>query len=379
MQSLFDVAGFARRMISRLDLFLVLSILILLILFIMPGEAGADRFFQTNSTWYEPISNSPGDDPYSSGKIAWIRTYDSSFAANNNWAPTIWRASSSTPTTTVINKYCVKDPNSSGCTTNPPPWVTQGWNLNIPIPPGALPAQNAATLACWPNYCSDGKMIIISADGNTIWELGNGVYFPPDFTGVAPEYRGKYAATYLRRWDARGNGVNYPYDWLGAVDDGGVPLSHGLITHNEVVNTRVIDHAVAMTVKPDAVCQAAHNEVYPSGVYLYTDPFRTNTAVDCVKGGERLYLDSSVNCETISSNAMVKMVCRTLQTYGGIIMDFGDSSIYIENEYGKSWSWSGIKGDLSVIPTDKLRVSLPIYPRNTSSSPIPASKRGSLP
>jgi hypothetical protein len=59
---------------------------------------------------------------------------------------------------------------------------------------------------------------------------------------------------------------------------------------------------------------------------------------------------------------MVKMICRALQTYGGIIMDFGDLSVYTESNEGKTWSWSGIRGDLGVIPTDKLKVSLPIYP-----------------
>jgi len=356
---------------------LLLFCLSITIVCILPVNARAERFFDTHSTWYEPISNSAGDDPLSAAKIIELLKYDPTVITNYEWAPTIWKADSTTPKTAVLNKRCVANPSDTRCTT-PPAWISQGWNLNVPIPAGAVPGQNQTTLDCWPNYCSDGRVVIMSADGKTAWEMAGAVYFPSDFTAVAAEYRGKWAANYFRRWDLTEDGVNYPYDGLGGPTEMKVPLLHGVITYDEVVNEGAINHALAMSVDPGAVCQARHVAVYPSGITIETSPDRTNTQPGCLKGGERFYLDSSVNCETLNTiYPMVKMVCRALKTYGAIFISFGDSSIYIENNYGKSWSWNGIKGGLGVIPFDKLRVSLPIYPKepvtDTQAPTVPAN------
>jgi hypothetical protein len=353
-------------------------------LFAIPGEAKAERFFQKNSTWYEPIADSPGDDPLGAGKIAEYRdTANGGATVFNNsdgWGPTLWRATVSSPTITIMNRWCAENPSQTNCV-NPRVWETNGANLNVPFPTGAIPSQNSKTLGCWPNYCSDGKMIIISADGTTSWDLGQAIYFPPDFTGVAPEFRGKLVAKYVAKWDLTGTGVKYPNSYTGGPTEINVPLLQGIVTYNEVVNKGVIDHAIAMSTH--MFCSFNHNAIYPSDKYVWTGDGRTLSPdpVNCFKGGERVYLDSSVNCETLNTTyPMEKMVCRALQKYGAIINEVsghGYSGIQLQQPWGQSWSWAGISpNNFYHIPTDKFHVSLPIYPTSTgnSTSPIPDKK-----
>jgi hypothetical protein len=247
--------------------------------------------------------------------------------------------------------------------------------VNVPIPVGAVPSQNQAALDSWPKYSADSKMIVISADGGTVWDFGQAIYFPADFTGVAPEFRGKYATKYMRKWDLTGDGLLYPYDNKFTPTAMKVPLLHGMVTYDEVVNKGVIDHAVAIA--SHGMCNAAHISIYPSG---QTWPTQTefSDSPNCLQGGERFYLDASVDCDSLATSYLAeKMVCKALQTYGGIFMEndgHGYSAVYFQNPYGQSWSWSGIKpGMLSNIPADKLRISLPIYPSKKGNSPFSAS------
>jgi hypothetical protein len=324
-------------------------LLLIISLIISSNEVYAIRFFQQHNTWYMEIPENPVLWEHSSDYVNDIIINSNWLSANVNWSPTVWQASDDDPIVTVVPFKCAAY-GGVYCEPNYFLWQKAGFD-KVPLPPEAVPSQNEKGIACWPNYCHDGKMVIISADGKYAWDFGGAYRFPDNYPDS--NLRGKLIAKYLKRWDLTGTGVNYPFDGYYGPTFAQVPLLHGLVMYSEYLAGE-INHAIAFAYH--GPMEAGHWTVYPSNVYTKG----TNNRQWAMKGGERLYLDSSVDCN--SMNQFSKIVCKALKKYGMIFMEndgIGYNSIYIENTQGKSYSWKGV--DLLLqIPLNRLKVVKPI-------------------
>ncbi len=350
---------------SGKSLLLSLIICFVLITLFLINEAKAEHFFQQDSTWYQSIPAALKLNANSTNYVNDILLNNNLLAANRNWSPTIWKATGNESSRTIYSMYCAIY-GGEYCNTDYWTYQKQNWDVIAHYPKDALPSQNTAGLNCFPDYCHDGKMVIISSDGQYAWDIGGGILFPEDYTpkntdlcGGPPNYlncRGKFVARYIRKWNLLlDDGVNYPYDGLGGPTFAKVPLLHGLITYAEIMAGE-INHAIAFAY--NGATKTSHQLIYPSGVYAAGISDR----LWAMKGGERLFLDQSVDCESIKNN-FSKIVCRALKKYGMIFMENdgpGYNSVYIENTTGKSYSWSTMSLDLSGIPLNKLKVAEPV-------------------
>jgi len=316
---------------------LVICFLVLFSTYVIE-EAYAERFFKKHNTWYEKIPANPTLRANSANYVADIITNAKRMYGNSSgWSVPIFHAAGDTPNTTVTiwnelpgQKDYIE---------------AQGWNV-VPIPDGALPAMN--TERCAGQY-TDGHMVVISADGLSSW----------DFL-MASKCNGTWSARTVRKQDLTGDGINSPYDYHGMLRMTSVPLLHGLITYDEVVNDGVIDHALAFAY--NAVKIAEHWQLYPSEHYSGGSSSRTWALL----GGERIFLDASVDCTSLGLNSFGVMVCVALQQYGMIFVEntsLNNNYVFMEHlDDQPSKSWSGIYKSLSAIPLNKLRVIKPLKP-----------------
>lgn len=337
----------------------------ILITMVLINEVKAEHFFQQYSTWYQSIPADPKLNINSTNHVNDILLNSNVLAANRNWSPTVWKAIGNESSRTIYSMNCAIY-GGNYCNTDYWTYQKQDWDVIANYPKDALPAQNTTAINCFPDYCHDGKMVIISADGQYAWDIGGGILFPEDYTpkntnlcGGPPNYqncRGKLVGRYIRKWNLKtDDGVNYPYDGLGGATFAKVPLLHGLITYAEI-KAGEINHALAFAY--NGATKPSHQLIYPSGVYAAGISDRQWA----MKGGERLFLDQSVDCESMKNN-FAKIVCRALKKYGMIFMENDgprNNSIYIENTAGKPYTWSSMSLDISGIPLNKLKVAEPI-------------------
>ena len=337
-----------------------LLILVIAILLSNSSTATATHFFQKNSTWYEKIPENPEIYPNSEKYVNDILINSKLLATSfREWSVPVFRANENDPIVQILDYYCVKDGICEERT-----FQKLGWDY-VPLPANAKPAGNDAALACWPSWCRDGHMVIISADGRYAWDISGGaIRFPDNFQD--PELAGKVMAKYVRRWDLTGDGINSPYDGMGAARLAPVPLLHGLITYEEIVNQGKIDHALAFTYNGNK--KSPHWGIYPAEKYNAGINDREWALIE----GMRLQLDPSVDCNAIARFEFERIVCVALQEYGMILVDNsgpGNNNIIAESLEDKPESWQGIIIDaLRAIPLDKLRVVKPIYPSTTATS-----------
>lgn len=334
-------------------LILITKICFLIMFMIINNEVYAERFFKQNNTWYEPVPANPIINENSNNYVDDILINSNVLTPNQNWSSTVWKASANDPVVDVIPFNCAVY-GGDYCKPDYSCWQKRGWD-KVPLPANAKPAMNEKGISCWPNYCHDGMMVIISPDGKYSWDFGRAYRFPSDYPDA--KLRGKLVTKYLRRYDLSGTGVLYPFEGeCGGPTFAKVPLLHGLITYNEYLAGE-IDHALAFAYH--GAMKKPHWTVYPSNTYSAGVSDRTWA----MKGGERLYLDSSVDCEAIEDK-FAKLVCKALKKYGMIFREndgIGYNSIYVENTDGKPYSWKGIiTHSLYEIPLNKLRVVEPI-------------------
>ena len=337
---------------------------ICLIFFLSLGienNVNAERFFQSHSTWYEPIPPNPDITSNSANYVADIKTNKSSLYAtagdnpNAEWSVPIFHATGSSPIITVEVRGCPNMNESSTCIF----WEANGWN-DVPIPAGSVPAGNT-------NYCAgsyrDGHMVVISADGNTAYEFfglrhcdGSSPADPND-----PE-DGTWKTSSLHRWDLTSDGINYPFDNHGTVRVATVPLLHGLVTYNEAI-TNTIDHALAFGY------HGAESGGVGQGVYPHDGVSGgPNSRSWPLKVGMLLWLDVDDNyCPDLGLNLLKTRVCEALREYGMIFIEnvgAGNNTIYMESLINQTDSWSGdyLFGTLSGLNISNFKVIEPLEP-----------------
>jgi len=303
---------------------------------LMPGTlVTPDRFFIQNSTWYEKIPENPQilerqsctsenfiTDVLSNSQILTI--------SYREWSVPIWYAQEDTPSQKVEVSY-------------PEGKQPQEWHW-VPIPPEAQPAA-----------ADDAHMVIMSHDHQYAW----------DFWHALKHSDGYWSADAFRRWDLTGDGINSPYDGMGSSRVAPVPLLHGLITYDEIVNKGYINHALAFSYS-----QAKRNS---PGVY----PCETSNNGYCDREcclwlGFRLQLNPDLDLDSLNLNGASKIIAKALQEYGMIFVEnngVGYNSIYAENLDAKAETWSGIlDGSIVNIPLDQFRIVEPILPSDPSTA-----------
>ncbi len=299
-----------------------------------PSEA--TRFFQQNSTWYEKIPATSQIMANSANYVNFLRGVSPVLAVSySEWSPSVWYARQDTPNMTV------------------PLVGSQSWAFPpganvVPIPPEAKPAGNDVRLNT--GEWRDGHMVIISYDRRYAW----------DFFGALKYPNGTWQTDTVRRWDLNTDGVDQPYVGNGSARQAPVPLSHGLITYEEI-QKGYIDHAIAFATHS---AKAGSPGVYPAVTPNNgesTDPWAPWL-------GFRFQLDPSIDVNSLNLSPAGKVIARALQEYGMIFVENagpGNNAIYAEDLTGKSqsWgSWGSVFGSLAEIPLNRLRVVMPIYP-----------------
>jgi hypothetical protein len=290
-----------------------------------------DQFFRQNSTWTEKISDHPQllerlgctsesfiTDVLSNSQILTI--------SYREWSVPIWYAKEDTPAQWVELSR---------------PKGPEEWQW-VPIPSEAQPAA-----------AEDAHMVIVSYDHRYAW----------DFWHATKHADGHWSADAFRRWDLTTDGINSPYDGLGSSRVAPVPLLHGLITYDEIVNKGTINHALAF-----AYSQAKRDS---PGVY----PCETSNNGYCDRAcclwlGFRLQLNPDLDLDSLNLNPASKIIAKAMQEYGMIFVEnngVGYNSIYAENLDAKAETWNGIlDGTITNIPLDQFRVVEPIIPSDPS-------------
>lgn len=302
------------------------------------SEAG---FFEQNSTWYEKIPSNPKIAANSDNnvkdillnKLSW-QTKGTFAVSRAEWGVPIWYARADTPVVTVDTRSDTRP-------------ALYGWNT-VPIPPEAKPASE-----------KDGHMVVISHDGKYEW----------DFYRAKKDSSGKWFASHLRRWDLSTNGVNSPYDFKGMSRACPIPLTHGLITYDEIQRGH-IDHAMAFAYWHAK--KEPHMGIYPCGHYRGGLSYRSGAMLF----GERLQLDPRIDVNSLPLTRAGKIVAKAMQEYGMIFIEGGGSgynSVYAESLDDKPTSWVNSFNSAAAIPLDKLRVVEPIYPSAVIGALTPPS------
>ena len=320
----------------------MMTVFILIVLTANKSEA---RFFQQHSTWYEKVPSNAPLMPNSANYVNDILINSSRLGINyREWSVAVWYAKADTPFVKV----------DTGSDTRP---VQYGWDT-VPIPPEATPPGVERG--------HDGHMVVISHDRRYEW----------DFYKAKKDSNGKWFARHLRRWDLTTDGINSPYDLKGSAHACPSPLTHGLITYDEI-QRGYIDHAIAFSYW--GAMKKSHRSIYPcekSTGGVSDRPW-------AMLLGERLQLDPTINVDSLPLNRAGKIIAKAMQEYGMIFSincGKGCNSVYAESLDDKPESWKGILGSLSGVPLNRLKVLKPIIPStgDTSTGTVPTTPSGLL-
>ena len=346
--------------------------LIIFLILLMTSPVYAKRWFQTHSTWYEPVPASPDITANSANYVADVKTNSSSiftFPGDNpgyEYGVPIYQAVGGETVIVVELRSNCATSGAAGCSAIDQAAWDNDWN-DVPIPTGTIPAGNA-------NYCAgnyrDGHLAIISADGNTAWEFFGMRHCdgssPADSSNTSD---GTWSAKTVIKWDLTGDGINYPEGGFGDVRVASVPLLHGLVTYDEVVANE-IDHALAF-------CYASLKSTGEQGVYPHDGVVSgANTRTWPLKAGMRLWLDVDDNyCPNLSLNLLNTRVCEAMRTYGMIMVENpgdGNNCIYMESLINKTDSWTGDYqyGTLSGLNISDFEVIDPLEPPFSNTAPV---------
>jgi hypothetical protein len=199
----------------------------------------------------------------------------------------------------------------------------------VPVPDGA-----------WPQYGSDGAMVVIDPDSRNIYEFWRAQY-----------KKGSWTTQFAAVTDLDGSG------WGGATGSGASRLA-GVVRVAEI-KQGWIPHALAMG--SDNVCAKVFRP--PA---LKTDG--QSTKPDCLPEGARLQLDPELDIDSLGLTPAEHMVAQALQQYGAYIIDVGGAPLGISFErdnaaaagtVGSTYSAAGIEWDydgMTNIPWKRLRV-----------------------
>lgn len=310
------------------------------------------RFFQQTSTWYTAIPSGHPVSANSNSICNRVAAESVLWISATEWAVPLYYAVASDPTYTVtvrttdLSRQVILD---------------NGYNLNVPIPPGTMPAGGEAYQS---GQYRDAHCVIFSPDAQSCW----------DFYLFRP-WNSPPSADRIRKWQLSGDGIVGPLQTVAnsaTCRAGGTPLLHGLVTYSEM-QAGLIDHALLF-------CYGGGARRNTYGVYpCQRDPNNpigfspTNDGDDPFDPlmGMRFQLKPSININNLGLSAAGVVIARALQTYGMIFAENngpGNNSIFFENvvyDPGLSWSSLGITSSTVIslgLSSTNFQVVEPVYP-----------------
>ena len=296
-----------------------------------PSDAGSRRWYAPNSPWNVPIGPDPRVAPNNASLIAAL-VQTPAIGVAYDYTPAIWYATAKTHRVPVR----IDVPRCDARTV----WV--------PIPPGAIPDSS-----------SEGHMAIA--------QYGSGTEF--DFYKAQSPGRPPKSSVYYSRpcptvnewtaanvvttnWESGSGSLPASTRGSGTTEGAGTILPRD----TQMPPDATWDHALGMSYKntcSDAMrwCPSVPPATQEDGTC--TDRSR------CVPEGARFQLDPSLNCDTWPTLKYVwqRQMCRTLEVYGGIVVDTNDAGPTFADQWhgslvGYSWPWL-TQGDLN-LPHDLL-------------------------
>jgi hypothetical protein len=304
--------------------------------------AFGDRFFQKNSTWYEKIPDDPAVMSDSDNYVNDLIINSSKLSISyKDWSIPIFYTDSNTPTyniTVTTGSVRVKQAIEDN-----------SWHIDVPIPSNARPAGYGQTGR------RDNHLVILRPETNEAWTM----YFAKvnETTGLVD------TADRVKRWDLTTDGVDQPHTGANPRVVA-VATFVGLITYEEIVNKKYIDHALSFSY--NALTDREPYSIYP----VKNANAGKNSRQWALSGGMRIQLDPSVDITTLGLNEAGEIIARALQEYGMILVESsgpGYNNLHAESlDFNPNRSWQGILGSLDGIPLDKFRVIEPIYPNGVT-------------
>jgi hypothetical protein len=276
------------------------------------------RWYAPTSLWNTPIGPHPRLAQNNSSLVAAL-SKTSSIGVAYDYTPAIWYASASTPKVPVRIDF----PHCNASTV----WV--------PIPRGAIPDSS-----------SEGQLLIA--------QFGTGIEF--DFYRAQSPGRPPKSSVYYPRpcrtvneWTAAKVVTTNWQSGSGELHSGvrgsGTPEGAGTILPRDTQQPpgATWDHALAMAYQN--TCSIAMSwcpRVAPATAGDGTCTDRSK----CLPEGARLQLDPSIDCSTwpLLSYEWQRQLCRTLQVYGGIVVETNRSGPTIGDQWhgslrGYTWPW----------------------------------------
>ena len=327
----------------------VAAVIALLVAVLIAGCAGAaghpiprakptTRSGPVSPRWYAPTSlwNTPiGPDPRIAANDATLVAAlagTPAIGVSYNYTPAIWYANPTTPKVPVR----IDVPRCGART------------MWIPIPRGSTPDSS-----------SEGHMIVAQYDTGTEYD-----FYKAQSPGRPPKSSVYYAkpCAAVNEWTAAKvvitNWLNGTGELLGSPRGSGTAEGSGVILprDTEMPADATWDHALAMAYRNTCSDKMSWCPIVPPATQ--EDGTCTDRA-SCLPEGTRIQLDPSIDCDTWPSIQYTwqRQMCRTLQVYGGIIIDTNDGGPTMANQWhgsliGYVWPWLRV-GQLN-LPHDLL-------------------------
>jgi hypothetical protein len=195
--------------------------------------------------------------------------------------------------------------------------------------PGPYPAPLDAPIEGGSSSTGDRHVLVVDSSACKLYELY--AAYPS-----ATSWKADCGAV----WNLSAN-ASRPLGWTSA-DAAGLPIFPGLVRYDEVVERRVISHALRFTVRHS---QAAY--VAPASHYA-----SSSTDSSYPPMGLRLRMKAGYSCAAYSSE--VQVICTAFKRYGIIVADNG-SNWYVTGAPDPRWSDDHLH-DLSRISGDAFEV-----------------------
>jgi hypothetical protein len=278
----------------------------------------AHRWYAPSSLWNTPIGPNPRLAPNNASLVAAL-SKTSSIGVAYDYTPAIWYASRSTPMVPVRIDF----PRCNASTV----WV--------PIPRGAIP-----------DVSPEGPMAIAQRGTGNEFDFyraqspgrppKSSVYYPRPCRTVNEWTAAKVVTT---NWLTGNGGLH------SGVSGSGAALGAGAILPRDTQKPpgATWDHALAMGYQNTCSDKMSWCPIVAPAT---TEDGTCTDRSKCLPEGARLQLDPSINCSTwrLLRHAWQRQMCRTLQVYGGIIVESNNSGPTIGVQWrgsliGYTWPW----------------------------------------
>ena len=320
---------------------------------VQPTGNISGNFFKQHSTWYEKIPANPVLNPNSQDYVDHMTTLKGPLKAvgysRTDYSSPLYFATESDPVVDLDILPCNPPGNTNRCDRI----AYFGYNLNVLMPPDALPASG-----------DDGHIFIISPDQKTLYDMNARASGWPTEVKV------------IKQFDLTGDGIQQPWGNGGPTDPSAgnasvaaVTRLHGIATYDEV-KSGVINHVLAMVMggtRPDGI--SCPGTVYPS----VTSNCGWTGGQYPPQLGHRFQLDPTLDLDDPANfggsplSVGEKVIAKAMQEYGAIYMENGGGvAVYLEGlEHDLTRDWSDVEVDISgdgIILRENLRLIEPLMP-----------------